>query len=60
MSISTSAALNNVDLGAVASLVEAIRAQPDAAATTWVSGGSLDWRIPVRGPRPRVRSGGVG
>ncbi len=38
MSISTPAAnLNNVDLGAVGALVEAIRDRPDAAATTWAA-----------------------
>ena len=35
MSITNPATLNNVDLGAVAALVETIRNQPDAAVTTW-------------------------
>ena len=37
MSISASAALNNVDLSAVAALAEAIRSDPDVAATTWAA-----------------------
>ena len=41
MSISASAALNNVDVGAVAALAEAIRSQPDVAATTW--GAEVRW-----------------
>ena len=37
MSATASTTLNNVDLAAVGTLVEAIREQPDAAATTWAA-----------------------
>ena len=37
MSATASTTLNNVDLAAVGALVEAIREQPDAAATTWAA-----------------------
>lgn len=66
MSINTSA-LNNVDLGAVGALVEAIRDQPDTAVTTWAA--EIRWNggfrsearvrtfAPVPSDEPRVLGG---
>ena len=50
MSVNSSTRLNDVDLGAVTSLVGAIQERPGDGQHHVVGGGPLDRWVPVRGP----------